>query len=105
FERIREHYEANIVPGQTDSPSVKMPPLVWFSATATSLHQRVGLVRPTALQGSEGARRASPPSLRGAKRRSNPAFFDAAKLDCFASPAMTPAQYGYAAAFRRPALP
>src|SRR5262245_58715806 len=29
------------------------------------------------------------PSLRGAKRRSNPAFFAAAKLDCFASLAMT----------------
>ena len=29
------------------------------------------------------------PSLRGAKRRSNPAFLAAAKLDCFASLAMT----------------
>jgi hypothetical protein len=28
-------------------------------------------------------------SLRGAKRRSNPAFFAMAKLDCFASLAMT----------------
>src|SRR5262245_4633512 len=35
------------------------------------------------------ARAPATPSLRGAKRRSNPAFFAAAKLDCFASLAMT----------------
>src|SRR5262245_9171284 len=36
-----------------------------------------------------GATTALSPSLRGAKRRSNPAFFAAAKMDCFASLAMT----------------
>src|SRR5436190_4618356 len=73
-------------------------PLLWRDGLSPG--GKMPLVEGQCKRGKSGAARYRS-SLRGAKRRSNPAFFAAAKLDCFASLAMTVE----GAALSRPSLP